>query len=670
MRKIKHPYISRVRIKNFRNFLDVDVQLDHKQVVLGENNVGKTNFLRAIQLILDRELSDNDRQLTTDDFHDSLIDPMENGEEIEVILDIRGYEHSRKLVAQFDDAIISDSPPTLQFTYRFFPLVDTRGNIAQYTFEIYKGISRDVFFTNEDRSFINIHVIKALRDVDRELKASKKSPLYRLVKQYDVSKDMLEDISAELKDAALGITDLDEVKHIRGLLSERFIDLSGVQSDNDISLRTFDIETERLLYSLQVYMGIKERPISELSLGLANILYISLMLLLIRDRTVLPIIKVEKFEELLEYDDADILSRFYEKSNQGNYILISDISLQDYDLLYKFMDVYNFKPQSFTILAIEEPEAHLHPVLQRLIYRQVLHESETSVIFTTHSTFIASVAPLKSIVYIKREHGSSTILSTFDLRLEGKEIADIERYIDAKRGEIYFGKGVVLVEGITEEYIVPSAASILGKGLDEYGIVVCNIDSTNFKPFVLLLKKLRIPWVIFTDGDYYKFVVEVSAETGKETKVRKYHVLSTNKADNFRGHEIITDILEDLDFVSPGTIPDDASEQESVFESFGCFVGFYTLEVDMMDEAGSDGIELIKSVYSELVEGGQKMRENFNFTIDGGDYWGALTKIESNISKGRFAQRLAGYLTEDLIPEYIEDGIKYIVDLVNSEYEC
>lgn len=86
-----NPYISRVQIKKFRNFLDLDVKLDHKQVVLGENNVGKTNFLRAIQLILDRDFSDQDRTLTEKDFHESLEDPMVNGDEIEITLQIRGY---------------------------------------------------------------------------------------------------------------------------------------------------------------------------------------------------------------------------------------------------------------------------------------------------------------------------------------------------------------------------------------------------------------------------------------------------------------------------------------------------------------------------------------------------------------------------------------------------
>ncbi len=46
-------YISRVIIKNYRNFKYVDTKLDHKQVIIGENNIGKTNFLRALQLILD-----------------------------------------------------------------------------------------------------------------------------------------------------------------------------------------------------------------------------------------------------------------------------------------------------------------------------------------------------------------------------------------------------------------------------------------------------------------------------------------------------------------------------------------------------------------------------------------------------------------------------------------
>ena len=515
MAEFKNPYISRVRIKNFRNFLDVDVQLDHKQVVIGENNVGKTNFLRAIQLILDKDFSDNDRQLSEEDFHDSIVDPMANGAEIEILLNIKGYEHNKKLQAQFADAVISKDPPTIQLGYKYFPNKDEFGNIITYAFKVYKGNNLESKFGNEDRNFINIYIIKALRDVERELKANKNSPLYKLVKQYDISKDKLEEISEALNDAAKGILELDEIIHIKDSLKDRFSTLSGLQHDNEITLRTFDIDTERLLYTLQVYMGLKERPVSELSLGFANILYVSLMLILLKDKTIIPIINEERFSELIAEDEEKILSRLYELSDKANYILKKNISKNDIGRLYNFMDEHNYKFQPFTILVVEEPEAHLHPSLQRLIYREVLQNSDTSVIFTSHSPFITSVTPLNSIVHIRKVDIASRVFSTAALAINKKDKKDIERYIDAKRGEIYFGKGIILVEGITEEYLLPASASILGTMLDDYGIIVCNVDSTNFKPYLKILNMLNIPWVVFTDGDYYE--MEKSIINGERT---------------------------------------------------------------------------------------------------------------------------------------------------------
>lgn len=62
---IKHPFISRAIIKNYRNFKSIDVNLTSKQVIIGENNIGKTNFVKALQLILDPSLSDFDRYLVS-----------------------------------------------------------------------------------------------------------------------------------------------------------------------------------------------------------------------------------------------------------------------------------------------------------------------------------------------------------------------------------------------------------------------------------------------------------------------------------------------------------------------------------------------------------------------------------------------------------------------------
>jgi putative ATP-dependent endonuclease of OLD family len=691
----KNPYISRVRIKNFRNFLNADVALDHKQVIIGENNIGKTNFLRAIQLVLDKSFSDNDKQLLESDFHESLADPMVNGEKIEIILNVKGYEHNSKLVSQFDDAVVEVAPPTLEFRYHFFPNIDQSGNILSYSYDTYKGRDNRVKFTSEDRNFINIYVIKALRDVERELKASRNSPLYKLVKQYDIQKEELEDIAALMKDAADKILKLDEIGHIKQTIQERFATLSGLQTDNEINLRTFDIDMDRLLYSIQVYMGIKERPVAELSLGLANILYISLMLILLKDRTIQPILKGEKYDDLDEDDLTGIMRDAYAITDNGNYLLNSDLTEQQIDNLYQHMDQSNLvSVQSFTILAVEEPESHLHPVLQRLIYREVLHKSNTSVIFTSHSTFITAVAPLSSIVHIRRNEGASKVYSTANLDMPEQETEDIERYLDAKRGEIYFGKGVILAEGITEEYIVPAAAALKGTSLDDMGIIVCNIHSTNFKPYVQILEALHIPWVLFTDGDYYEINEndevkpnteetdeeeeeedgeaedeEVEEGAKKKKPKRIYHIMETGREKYLKGHEIIAKLLLSLKILNKSEVPDTIDERNELFKENGCFVGYYTLEVDILNMNVQEIDDIFNKIYDELSGKGPKAKANFARFLEETDYWTALSRIEGNISKGRFAQRLSRQMIEEMIPAYISNGIDYIIEKVRTDHE-
>ncbi len=47
-------HISAITIRNYRNFAELELnELSGSLVVLGENNAGKTNFLRAMQLVLD-----------------------------------------------------------------------------------------------------------------------------------------------------------------------------------------------------------------------------------------------------------------------------------------------------------------------------------------------------------------------------------------------------------------------------------------------------------------------------------------------------------------------------------------------------------------------------------------------------------------------------------------
>jgi putative ATP-dependent endonuclease of OLD family len=60
--------LTRIYIRNFRNFREVDITLEGNAVIVGENRVGKSNLLYALRLIFDPTLPDSARQLGQGDF--------------------------------------------------------------------------------------------------------------------------------------------------------------------------------------------------------------------------------------------------------------------------------------------------------------------------------------------------------------------------------------------------------------------------------------------------------------------------------------------------------------------------------------------------------------------------------------------------------------------------
>ena len=115
-------WLSRVIIKNFRNFKSLDVKLGEHAVVLGENKVGKTNLLFALRLILDPSLPDSLRRLRLDDFWDGLPRPLTAEDVIEISVDFRGFESSDNLLAVLADHLVKPDPMVARITYRFQPV--------------------------------------------------------------------------------------------------------------------------------------------------------------------------------------------------------------------------------------------------------------------------------------------------------------------------------------------------------------------------------------------------------------------------------------------------------------------------------------------------------------------------------------------------------------------
>lgn len=624
------PYICRVQIKNFRNFRSVDFRLNKRQVVIGENGVGKSNLLRALQLILDPTLSEKDRTLEESDFWAGLDAPMENGEEIEISIYLSDYEDNLDLLAQLVDAtvILDSGQEALKLTYRFYP--DENGD---YRFIVFKGDDETRPFTYEDRKVLNIKVIKAIRDVEAEMRSPRTSPLTQVLKQkYAPSKEALTDIAQRLDSTGQNVLQVAQIQSLENCLKERInAILASDRNGFDVSLRTTNADASKLLYALRPL--IDGRETYDASLGVDNVLYVALVLLQLQDSTVPPFLDVDKYERLAR-KNQELATRFYRKTAANDYELQGDEMSDGYPDLYRVMSE-TFGSNGVTILAVEEPEAHLHPIYQRLLYKHFIKDCKAPVITTTHSTHISAVADVKSIVRLLETSNGTDVKTTADLNLEPRELDDLARYIDVNRGEIYMAKGVVFVEGYAEEYLLPRFAEGLGFELDRFGVVVCNIASTNFKPYWRFAQALGLPCVAITDGD------PAVKPSGVERTFKLCQDYFSEKDRN------------DYQAVS-------AAERRALLAQYDFFVGETTLETDIFaTNVAEQKRQTIIQVFNELTEGGEKQKEHFATELTSGQYKACLSKIEE-IGKGRFAQRLATYARQLTPPEYIRQALLQI----------
>lgn len=657
-RKI-HPYICRVHIENFRNFHTVDFRLDEKQVLIGENSVGKSNLFYALQLILDPTFSEKDRMLEESDFWNGLTAPMDNGKQILIEIYLTNFEDNQKLLAQLADAsVMFEDKEMLKISYKFFKKSETT---SEYSYIIFKGDDETRAFTYEDRKMLNLRVIKAIRDVESEMKNSRTSPLTHIIKEkYTVSKSVLSDISKALDEKGADTLHIGQVSDLENRLQRLLNEMVAFSSDEfDISLKTMNIDATKLLYALRPL--INSRETSNTSLGINNILYIALILLLIEDDTIKTFLSGELYRELIQMDAGYLVEQAYKKADNADEYFLTMKSIEDialYDNLYEFFSNAIPTTTGITILAVEEPESHLHPIYQRLLYRHIMSKTNTSVIVTTHSPYISSVAPLTSIVHLIVKNSETIIRTTAGLKISDKDKSDLSRYINVKRGEIYTAKGVIFVEGVTEEYLIPSFAKVKGFELDRLGVVVCNIDSTNFKPYCQFAEALDIPYVVITDGDYYY-------ENDDKKKCFGELERAEHLGKGFYGLDRAYAMLKEKIYAEYNNL--NPNEKRDVFMELNVYVGEYTIEVDIFKKASEAEKTIICSVFNQLTYGGEEQKENFSNELASGDYIKCLKKIESShsqIGKGRFAQRLADNVTASMIPEYISKAIDAIAEKV------
>ena len=137
---------------------------------------------------------------------------------------------------------------------------------------------------------------------------------------------------------------------------------------------------------------------------------------------------------------------------------------------------------------IEELEAHLHPQAQlRLIHYLKEKSTAGQYILTTHSTTTGSSIPLENLILCK--DSKAFPMGSNYTNLEAKNYGYLHRFLDATKANLFFARGVLLVEGDAENLLIPTIAKIIDRPLHRYGVSIVNVGGTAFSHFVEIFRR-------------------------------------------------------------------------------------------------------------------------------------------------------------------------------------
>lgn len=175
--------IDSVHIKGFRNFIDETIHFSEQTLVIGANDVGKSNLIYAIRLLLDKNLNENDLTLSENDYC-----AFSDESEIEITLTLR-HVREECLIAKFREHIKAD---TLLIKYSI-----TKGQ----DYEIHCGYSEETMEGYPVRFYLkalNLEYVDTKRDIQKLFKREKQSLLIESEESLDEEKRN-EDFEAKTK---------------------------------------------------------------------------------------------------------------------------------------------------------------------------------------------------------------------------------------------------------------------------------------------------------------------------------------------------------------------------------------------------------------------------------------------------------------------------------------
>ena len=479
-------FLTRVDIANFRGIKSISLHLDETTVLIGENNTSKTSILDAIQLCLSRTVRGKAQFFSEYDYHlaDKESQPLDS-DPIEIKLcfaERTEGEWPDEILQIVGDGAQVNAEGLQSVTLRITSGYDVVAQDFITDWDCLDLAGKPLIKAKQPRFLIQLQqlvpvfYLAALRDAAQEFRPRSQfwGPFVRSVKVDPVLRKELEKSLSELNQKVLDSHEsFDKVKE-RLKRTGTFVPL---HSTDPVGIEAIPGKVFDMLSRTQVLLASKtgaRLPIGRHGEGTQSLAVICLF-------------------------DA-----FLESQLEGKY--------------EKF---------AIPIIALEEPEAHLHPSAIQAVGR-MLQEFKGQKLIATHSGDLISSVPLMSLRRLCRKGGVLTVNQVKQGTLSAEEIAKLNYYVRESRGRLIFARCWLFIEGESDWIIYTECARICGYDLISEGIYcVEHRAAIGMEGLVKLAEQLGIEWLIAADNDQQgkADIKHAKAHLGTRQEKRHLHIL-------------------------------------------------------------------------------------------------------------------------------------------------
>lgn len=686
-------YISQIAINGFRNFKD-NYKINFKEginVVIGHNNSGKSNLLQALGLILN---TNSPRKIEVDDFNKNVtIDEIKNAApKIEISLTFTESEaeeeFSEDLVTVSTWLTKLEHPYEAKLTYIFY-LPKKEEDDYQKSMGVLGSADINDYWLTIKHQFLKKYKSKLyggepLLKTVADSEALQKVDFQFLDAIRDVNRDLFSGRNTLLREVIDFFMDFD-IKSSKESKEKQLKQISDKKKE-------FSREAQKLILSLKERMRAGKPEMlnyanqTGASFGNAKLDF---------DGHILDSEMYSALRLVVEHTTGITIPATHNGLGYNNLIFMSL-------LLAKMQkdasgDYLGSNAKVFPVLAIEEPEAHLHPAMQYKFLKFLKENSKgkaRQVFITTHSPSITAAVNLDDIICLSRNQddhlnvgylGKVFTTSSDDV----KSKAYVQRFLDATKSDMLFAKGIILVEGITEQLTMSVFARYLSKeyDLESNHISVINVGGRYFKHFLKLFDSAKPNTIL------KKVVCITDLDPVRKAKDNPHfeacYPFELNSNSEFEYNDCSNDLVKEFGLDSTG-IPIHKnvvcfSQERGIGKTFEYAIAFDNPTCDILVTDSIRNGEELKKMFEMFKEGKTFEDLEIEHSKTGEENQRILTALKTcsvpnkekhliasrylnSLSKGENAFELANVLKENQVenkvgfkvPEYIKSAIEWV----------